>query len=126
MQEIFGGYTGEHKDILYIIGCILLSGFTGATEAAQLQLAVLLKLDTNTKTMKGMYRFFLIPYFEAFWKQKLIAYPQEFTGKDHLRSKGFDLIAKTNWQEKIRVIFRVFCNHLNVQLTTDQQDFIDN
>ena len=104
---------------------LLLSSFSGATEAMNLQLATIVSLDETMRGMKALYKFSVIPYFESFWKQKLITNAIEFMGKEHLRLKGFTLIETATWDKKISTIFRVFSNHLNITLTTAASDFLD-
>lgn len=125
MQEFFNSYQGEFKDILYIVGCLLLTSFTGAVESAQLHLAIIQTLDKVARQMKSMYRFAVVPYFETFWKRKVEAYHREFSTLDHLKDKGFKLIERTEVEKRIPVLFRVLSNHLTLQFSPDLEDFID-
>jgi len=114
MQSLFDTYVGEYRDILYMIGCLLLCCFTSAKDAAYLQFAIISPLDFTMKKAEAAYRFCMIPYFREFWFQKVNTHPSEFSSKDHLRSKGWDLIDKTEWTKKVATIFRVIINHLDV------------
>jgi hypothetical protein len=125
MQELFQAYHGEYRDILYIIGCLLLSSFVGAVEAANLHLAVVVELDKVMMKSKPMYRFCMVPYFEEFWKQKFINNSTKFSGKGHLRSKGFALIEKADFQNKIKTLFRVLSNHLTVNISSATWDYLE-
>ena len=117
-------HIGEMKEMFYIIGYILLSSFTNAKEAINLQLAIIVRLDKTMEGMKALYRFSVIPYFEKFWKQKLANHSADFIGKEHLRLKGFNLIENATWEKKIKTVFRVFSDHLSVDLTDDARDYV--
>ena len=127
MQALLQNCPAEYKNILYVIGCILLSGFTNASEAANLQLAVIMDLEKVFRSgLKGFYRFCMVPYFENFWKQKFISHSSEFSSKEHLTIKGFPLIERAEWSKKIQTIFRVFVSHLDIKISTAADDFINN
>ncbi len=125
MQKQFSAYTGAFKDILYIIGCLLLSSFTNATQSAHLQLAVIATLDTVSRRMKFMYQNFIVPYFQSFWKYKVIRNPREFTAVDHLKEKGLSLIEKTDIHKRVAKIFTVLKYHLEIEIPFTAEDFIN-
>jgi hypothetical protein len=125
MQEFFQTYNGEHKDILYTMGCLLLSSFKQATEAANLHLAVVIVLEQIFKQMKAIYRFCLLPYFEDFWKYKITQYPQEFAGPEILRTSGLTLIEKTSVEKRIAAIFLVLSKHLRLNITDQAREFMN-
>jgi hypothetical protein len=126
MQELFERYNNtDLKEVLYIIGSILMSSFSTATEAAVLQLTVLINLDSVVKKMKALYRFLIVPYFENFWKQKIITHSAEFTGKELLKSKGLKLIDQSTLDAKIQTIFRVISDHLEINPSSAIREFIE-
>lgn len=125
MQKLFQTYQGEYTNIFYIIGCILLSSFTDATESANLHLAIIGELEKTMQQSRAMYRFCMAPYFVEFWPQKLLTHPRDFFGKEHLRTKGFALIEKTELQKKIPTLFRVLSNHLDVSMSSEVSNFIE-
>ena len=125
MLKLFENYKGDKKDILLNIGYVLLSSFSTATEAAKLHLGVLSNSNDILKKITGLYKFFIVPYFEKFWKRKVETNSTEFTGKDRLLSKGYYLIEKAGWDKKIQTIFRIYSDHMNLNLSSEWQQFID-
>jgi hypothetical protein len=124
LQTLFQEHPGEYNEILFLIASLLISNFTGATKAARIQMSNLVGIDNTMRKMKGAYLFGMIPYFEKFWKNAVGKFPSEFTSKEHLFSKGFPLIEKASWDNKMATIFRVVTNHLNIDLSSAISDFI--
>lgn len=124
MLELFETYKGEYRDFIYIMGCLLLSSVTGATEAANLQLANLKVLDKLMRGMRSTYRYLIVPFFDQFWRNKVITHPKEFSQRDHLVTKGFTLIDKTDWPNKVQTIFRILSDHLKIDATQETRDYI--
>jgi len=118
--------TGKNREFIYAIGCFLLSSFTGATEAANLQLANVVTLEKSFQTMiPAFYNFQVIPYFEEFWIAKFNTHRKDFSTTDHLETKGFPLVARTAPEKKVRKLFKVITNHLDVYMTKSIEEFID-
>lgn len=124
MKEIIDKSTSSNKDIIYAITCYLLSSFTDAAQAANLQLATILVLEKAFRPLKAFYYFLLVPYFEDFWKNIISKNSTEFSGIGFLVEKGLPLIDKTPPEKRIAKIFQVLNNHLSLQLTEQTEAFI--
>jgi len=99
---------------------------TGATEAANLQLANVVTLEKSFQSMiPAFYNFQVIPYFEEFWIAKFNTHRKDFSTPDHLEAKGFPLVGRIAPEKKVRKLFQVITNHLAVYLTTSIEEFID-
>lgn len=124
MKAIIDKSTSGNKDIIYAIACYLLSAFTDATQAANLQLATILVLEKAFRPLKAFYYFSLVPYFEEFWTNTIMKNPKEFSDIGFLLEKGLPLIDKTPAEKRIAKIFQVLNNHLSLQLTAPTEAFI--
>ena len=125
MQKLLDNFKSEFKEYLHVIGNILLSSLATASSAFYLHINVMMTFDKTIQGMKSFYRFTAIPYFIAFWKRKLETHPEEFIGKEQLKSRGFLLIEKSEDEKKVRTLFRIFAHHLDVQTTNVQDDYMN-
>lgn len=125
MMQFFDTYTGDYRDMIYMIGCFLLSSTQPPADAMHLQLASIPTIDAGLKNSKSLYRHYFVPFVEKFWKAKLEQYPAAFSTKEHLRNAGFVRIDSADTQEKVKTVFRVFSNHLDIQLSDAASAFID-
>lgn len=125
MDQLLERYTGPYANIFRMTGYLLLSGYTTATEACNLQLSIIGVMDSTMRQMEGVYRFSVIPYFETFWKLKAVTHASEFSGREHLQSNGFALMERSVWDKKVQTIFRVVTHHLPVNIPPSAIDLID-
>jgi hypothetical protein len=125
MKELISDYTGDFKDIIYIIGSILVAGTADAKTAMQLILDNIMLLNPILSNAKGMYNFFFVPYIETLLKAKIASHPGNFTGKDHLMTKGYSLIDKAPIDQKIKTLLRIFTDHLPVNISVEMSRFLD-
>ena len=125
MQELLSTYTGEFREILSMIGCLLLSSRVNALEAANLHLATIVALDSSMNNSNSQYKHCLVPFFINFWKEMIESRPGDFSGKDHLKTKGLALVYTKAWSLRIPTLFRVLSNHVNFKVTGATQEFIE-
>ncbi|WEK20511.1 MAG: SMEK domain-containing protein [Candidatus Pedobacter colombiensis] len=126
LKAMIDNNASSSIQMIYAIGCYLLSSFVDAKQAANLQLATLITLDnTFIVNMTAFYRFSMVPYFEDFWIKVFNDQKREFTGADHLLEKGIPLIQKTNVNLRIRKLFLVMSHHLAFDMNREIEDFIN-
>lgn len=125
-QDLINSYKGESLDQVIMVGYILYSIKSTATEAAEVQLAIIGRIEKfHAKNFAGYYKFMIVPFLENFWLKKFDTHKREFSDNAFWTDKSAPSFLKAPAMDKLRKIFRTLRHHLRLKTTVAHDDWID-
>lgn len=125
-QDLISSYKGGSLDQVMMVGYILYSIKSNAAEAAEVQLAIIARLEKfHAKNFAGFYKFMIVPFFESFWLKKFDTHKKEFSDNAFWIDKSAPSFLNAKPTDKLRKIFRTLRHHLPLKTTVDHDDWID-
>jgi hypothetical protein len=125
MIKIIGQYEGRYLEQIRVIVYLLYSAVGSATEAARYQLIILKReIEMFSKFNSGGCRYFLVPFYESFWLNKFESQQMLFKNKEFWYSKSRPYFQNSVWDDKLRRLFEVLVNHLDIKVSGDVQDWL--
>ncbi|MEQ9443278.1 MAG: hypothetical protein RIG62_29845 [Cyclobacteriaceae bacterium] len=121
-------YSGELPDTIKSMAYIIISMQAQPTEALRLQLSVIpSRLEPAMKRIStGSYNFLLVPFFENFWIMNYEKRHDEFSNHEFWRSKSWPMYEKSDQQNKLKILFKILCHHLNHEPNDHQYEWMNN
>lgn len=106
-----------------ILGYLLTSISVDVKYSFELQFAFLPSYDVKIHRLFGESSYlFLTPFFETHWKDRLTCNAQQLESCEHLSRRGLALIEQKENRERLKMIFKVFQNHIRGLETNANQD----
>jgi len=125
LAELTIGHNQRFTSQLQVIMYMLYSLNSTAEEAARYQLVVLKReIEIFNRLNHGGYRFFLVPFYVAFWLIKFAKHENEFKNKDFWYSKSLSHFQDAHWNEKLRRLFEVLVNHLAINVGPEIEEWL--
>ena len=116
-------FENEKHSAIQMLVYILTSMHSEIKDAFELQFVIIVNLDKNMSSLWGESLYlFIVSFFETFWKQQFLKYPNSFENVDFLRTKGIALIESKSGQERLKAIFRVCKNHISGLTLNEHQE----
>jgi hypothetical protein len=125
-QALISSYQGRNLDQVMMVGYIMYSLNSNAAEAAELQLALMERIEKfHSKNFVGLYKFMIIPFLEDFWIKKFDTHKREFSDNAFWLDRSVPSFKNVPASEKLRKIFRTLRHHLPLKTTTNHDNWID-
>lgn len=125
-QNLINTYNGGNLDQVMMVGYILYSLKSNAAEAAEVQLALMERIEKfHSKNFVGFYKFMIVSFFEDFWLKKFNMHKEEFSDNLFWQDKSIPSFQNADASHKLRKIFRTLRHHLPLKTTIIQDDWID-
>jgi len=126
LDQLLLDYTDKYGSQVNFIGTLAYSYVGSAKDAAELQLATIQRQQQVYSTMSSSgLRFFIIPFYEAFWLAKFEEHHSEFQDNEFWHGKSLPYFKNADWPVKLRHLFKVLVHHLNIKTSTAIDEWID-
>lgn len=126
-QEGIIKYSFPLKNEINVLKCIvyLLGSFSvDVKQSFDLQMKLIVYVDNSFNLYEIEKDFLLYDFFRNFWLKRIYDCSSEFESYQHLQNKGINTINKGGGKNLNR-LFRVLSNHININLNTEQENWLD-
>lgn len=111
------------KVIIYLLASLKSS----TQKALRLHLALISRLEMISKKVGvAAYDFIVVEFFKIFWNMKINRLKDDFQNYKHLITNGIPKYEKSNSSNKLKVLFRILCYHLNLTPEDNINSWLNN